>query len=127
VEGRENPIEGRGVVSDDTVFGKILRREIPATFVYEDDDCAAFKDVSPRAPVHILVVPKKPIKNLADATEADAALLGRLMLVAAKVARDAGCGDAFRLVANTGEGAGQTVFHLHLHVMGGRAMTWPPG
>ncbi len=113
---------------NDTVFGKILRGEIPADKVYEDDTALAFRDANPAAPVHILVIPKKHIVNLYDAEEGDEELLGHLMLVAAKVAREQGLEeDGFRLVANTKAGAGQSVFHLHLHVIGGRALSWPPG
>ena len=111
----------------ETIFTKIINREIPADIVYEDDRCLAFRDISPQAPVHILLIPKKPIVKLADATEEDADLLGHLCLTAGKIARDEGVGDAFRLVTNNGEGAGQSVFHLHLHILGGRGMDWPPG
>ena len=110
----------------DTIFGKIARGEIPAKVVYEDDRALAFHDVNPQAPTHILVIPRRPIEKLAAAEENDASLLGHLMLVARRVAADAGLED-FRLVVNNGSGAGQTVFHLHLHVLGGRPMTWPPG
>jgi histidine triad (HIT) family protein len=110
----------------DTIFGKIARGEAPADLVYEDDRALAFHDLAPRAPTHILVIPRKPIAKLSEAEDADAEILGHLMLVARKVAADAGLED-FRLVVNNGAGAGQTVFHLHLHVMGGRGMTWPPG
>lgn len=110
-----------------TIFAKIIDREIPARIVHEDDLCLAFHDVAPRAPMHILVIPKKPIVNVGSADAGDQALLGHLLLVAARVARDAGYGDAFRLVVNNGEGAGQTVFHLHVHVLGGRTFAWPPG
>jgi histidine triad (HIT) family protein len=110
-----------------TIFAKIIDREIPARIVHEDELCLAFHDVAPRAPMHILVIPKKPIVKVSEASAEDQGLLGHLMLVAAKVAKEAGYGDAFRLVVNNGEGAGQTVFHLHIHVMGGRSFTWPPG
>jgi histidine triad (HIT) family protein len=110
----------------DTIFGKIARGEIPAKQVYEDDRCLAFHDVNPQAPTHLLVIPRKPIERLSRAGEADEALLGHLLLVAARVAKEAGLTD-YRLVVNDGAGAGQTVFHLHLHVLGGRAMGWPPG
>lgn len=111
----------------DTIFDKIIRREIPADIVYEDDRCLAFKDVNPTAPTHILVIPKKSIAKLADAEESDAELLGHLLFVAGKVAEGEGVGDNFRLVINNGEEAGQTVFHLHLHIIGGRPLSWPPG
>jgi len=110
----------------ETIFGRILRGEVPAQRVYEDDQAIAFADVAPRAPVHLLVIPRKPIERLSEAGAEDAALLGHLMLVARHVAKEAGLSD-FRVVVNDGASAGQTVFHLHLHVMGGRALGWPPG
>ena len=103
-----------------TIFGKIIRREIPADIVYEDDLCLAFKDINPQAPVHILIVPKQEIACLADAGPQDQALLGHLLLAAARVARQFGVDEAFRVLISNGEDAGQTVFHLHLHVLGGR-------
>jgi histidine triad (HIT) family protein len=115
------------IPSDPTIFSKIINKEIPANIVYEDDLCLAFKDIMPCAPVHILVIPKKPIPRLCDATQEDKVLLGHLNLVAHQVANDAGIGDAFRLVVNNGEGACQSVFHLHYHVIGGRSLQWPPG
>ena len=113
--------------STDTIFGKIIRREIPADIVYEDDLALAFKDVNPQAPVHILVIPKKPIVNIATAEPDDQALLGHLLLTAQKVAQDAGLDNGYRLVANTGADGGQTVYHLHIHILGGRPLSWPPG
>jgi histidine triad (HIT) family protein len=110
-----------------TIFGKIIEREIPATIVYEDDHCLAFRDINPQAPTHVLLIPKKEIPRLVDATEEDEALLGHLMLAASKIARQLGAGDAFRLVVNNGAEVGQSVFHLHLHILAGRRMTWPPG
>jgi histidine triad (HIT) family protein len=110
-----------------TIFGKIIEREIPATIVYEDERCLAFRDINPQAPTHVLLIPKKEIPRLVDATEQDEALLGHLMLAAGKVARQLGAGDAFRLVINNGEDVGQSVFHLHMHILGGRKMAWPPG
>lgn len=104
----------------DTIFSKIIDGEIPSDRVYEDDHCIAINDIAPQAPVHVLVIPKKPIARLADAGDEDQALLGHLMLAAGKVARQLGVDDAFRLVVNNGEGAGQTVFHLHLHIIAGR-------
>ena len=116
------------MAENNTIFGKILRGEIPSEKVYDDERALAFKDINPAAPVHILVIPKEHIVNLLDAEESHAELLGHLMLVAAKVAREQGLEeDGFRLVANNGAGAGQTVFHLHLHVIGGRDLSWPPG
>ena len=114
-------------MSEDTIFGKIIRGELPADIVYEDDQCMAFRDMYPAAPTHILVIPRKPIPRLCDATAEDQALLGHLMLTANKIAEQEGMGDKFRLVVNNGEGAGQSVFHLHLHIIGGRALKWPPG
>jgi histidine triad (HIT) family protein len=110
-----------------TIFGKIINREIPAKLVYEDDDCLAFRDVNPQAPTHVLLIPKKEIPRLSDASPEDGALLGHLMIVAGKIARDLGVDDAFRLVVNNGADAGQSVFHLHLHILAGRKLTWPPG
>lgn len=107
----------------DTIFGKIIRGEIPASKLYEDDLCIAINDIQPRAPVHLLVIPKKPIPRLVDASDEDQALLGHLMLVARQLAVQHGCGDAFRLLINNGEGVGQTVFHLHLHVLGNHQAT----
>ena len=103
----------------ETLFTKIINGDIPSDKVYEDDMCIAINDIAPRAPVHILVIPKKPIPRLVDATEEDKALLGHLMLVAGQLAGEKGVGEAFRLVVNNGEGAGQTVFHLHIHILGG--------
>jgi histidine triad (HIT) family protein len=110
----------------DTVFGRIARGELPARIVYEDDRCLAFHDVDPKAPVHLLVIPRQPIERLSRAADGDEPLLGHLLRVAARVAGEAGLTD-YRLVVNDGAGAGQTVFHLHLHVLGGRPLAWPPG
>ena len=110
-----------------TLFGKIIRREIPADIVYEDDLCLAFRDINPQAPTHVLVIPKKEIAKLSDAGAGDQALLGHLMLAAGKIARSLGVADAFRLVVNNGADAGQSVFHLHLHILAGRKLRWPPG
>jgi histidine triad (HIT) family protein len=110
-----------------TLFGKIIRREIPAKIVYEDEECLAFHDVNPQAPTHVLLIPKKEIPRLSDATAEDRALLGHLMIVAGNIARDLGIEDAFRLVVNNGAQAGQSVFHLHLHILAGRKLQWPPG
>ncbi len=114
-------------MSEKTLFSRIIDREIPADIVAEDDLCIAFRDVNPQAPMHVLVVPKKPLPRVADAEPEDETLLGHLLRVAAEVARAEGYGDAFRLAVNNGAGAGQTVFHLHVHVLGGRAFNWPPG
>ncbi len=111
----------------DCIFCKIGRKEIPARIVYEDSDIFAFEDIHPEAPMHLLVCPRRHVASLGDATENDAALLGRIVLIGAKLAADRGYGSGHRTIFNTGEGAGQTVFHLHLHVLGGRPMHWPPG
>ncbi len=106
----------------DTIFGKITRGEVPATFVYEDDQCVAINDINPQAPTHILVIPRKPIPRLVDASADDQALLGHLLLVARELAEQRGVGDGFRIVINNGEGGGQTVFHLHVHLLAGAPM-----
>ncbi len=112
----------------DTLFSKIIRREIPADIVYEDDDVLAFRDVNPQAPTHVLFIPKRPIASLDEAGPDDAQLLGKLMLAVAEYARDAEIArDGYRVVINCNEHGGQTVFHLHLHLLGGRRMNWPPG
>ena len=110
-----------------SIFGKIISRAIPANIVYEDEECLAFHDINPQAPTHVLLIPKKEIPRLSDATAEDSALLGHLMVVAGQIARDLGVDDAFRLVVNNGAEAGQSVFHLHLHIIGGRKLAWPPG
>ncbi len=110
-----------------TIFTKIIKREIPADIVYEDDLCLAFRDVNPQAPTHVLLIPKKEIPRLVDATPEDAALMGHLMLTANKIAQQLGVSEAFRLAVNNGADAGQSVFHLHLHILAGRAFKWPPG
>lgn len=110
-----------------TIFSKIIAREIPADIVYEDELCLAFRDINPQAPTHVLIIPKKEIPRLCDAKPEDQALLGHLSLVAGQVARQLGVGEAFRVVINNGAEAGQSVFHLHLHVLGGRGFRWPPG
>jgi histidine triad (HIT) family protein len=114
------------LAANDTIFGRILRGEIPCDPVHADDVCLAFRDVAPQAPVHILVIPRRRLVNLLEAGPQDAALLGHLLLVAAQVARQQGL-TAFRTVINSGAEAGQTVFHLHVHVIGGRDLAWPPG
>ena len=114
--------------TSDTIFGAIVRGEVPADIVYEDDRCLAFRDLNPQAPVHVLVIPRAGIAGLQAAHEADAALLGHLLQVAQNVAEQEGIAkDGWRVVVNVGEHGGQTVAHLHLHVLGGRRMTWPPG
>ena len=113
-------------MANDTIFGKILKGEIPCDEVYSDDLCLAFRDIAPTAPVHVLVIPRQPIESLRSAAASDQTLLGHLLLVAARVAKQEGLMD-FRTVINSGEAAGQTVFHLHVHVIGGRSLAWPPG
>ena len=113
---------------NDCLFCKIAAGQIPAKLVHQDDDTVAFVDINPQAPTHLLVIPRKHIATLNDLTPADDALIGKLHRVAAKLAAEKGVAtDGWRAVVNTNRGAGQTVFHLHLHVLGGRAMTWPPG
>ena len=111
-----------------TLFEKIADGEIPADIVYQDAQCVAFRDISPVAPQHVLLVPRKPIPSLNDAGAEDAALLGHLMLTASLIAEQLGLsGQGYRVVANTGVAAGQTVPHLHFHILGGRTLEWPPG
>lgn len=112
-----------------TIFTKIINKEIPATIVYEDDLCLAFKDIQPQAPVHVLLIPKKPIESMAKVQgEEDQKILGHLMVKASAIAESLGlAADGYRLVVNTNKNGGQTVYHLHVHIMGGRAMSWPPG
>ena len=112
----------------DTLFGRIASGELSADLVYEDEDVVAFRDISPQAPVHFLVIPRKPIPTLNDVRPEDAELIGKLFLVAAKVAAREGIAESgYRTLINCNAGAGQTVFHLHLHVLGGRPFNWPPG
>jgi histidine triad (HIT) family protein len=106
----------------DTIFAKIIEGEIPAPRVYEDDHCIVINDIQPQAPVHMLVIPRKPIPRLVDASAEDQQLLGHLMLIARQMANEHGIGEGFRLIVNNGEGGGQTVFHLHLHVLGGTTL-----
>lgn len=111
-----------------TLFEKIIARQIPADIVYEDDLVLAFRDIKPHAPVHVLIVPKKPIVRIADATPADEQLLGHLLLKAAEVADKLGLkSTGYRLVINNGPHAGESVPHLHCHILGGRSLAWPPG
>lgn len=104
-----------------TIFGKIIDGELPADKLYEDEHCIVIRDISPQAPVHVLIIPRKAIARVVDAQQDDQALLGHLLLVAGKVAEQLGVQDAFRLVINNGEGAGQTVFHLHVHLLAGQS------
>ena len=111
----------------ETIFQKIIDKELPADIVYEDESCLAFKDINPVAPIHILIIPKKRIEKISDSNTEDKELLGHLFLVAGNIARDLGIEDAFRLVVNNGAGAQQTVLHLHIHLIAGREFNWPPG
>lgn len=121
-------ILGRGFgMLQDNVFKRIIDKELPAKIIYEDDQCLAFHDIQPQAPVHVLLIPKKEIRTHDEVAAADQALLGHLHLVAQKLARNLGLADGYRLVLNCKEQGGQTVPHLHLHLLGGRPMAWPPG
>jgi histidine triad (HIT) family protein len=112
----------------DTIFGKIIRKEIPARIVHEDDFCLAFHDVSPQAPVHVLVIPKKPIESLSQLEATDAPLLGHMWIVIAKIAAELKLAESgYRVVVNCGRDGGQSVDHLHFHILGGRSLKWPPG
>jgi histidine triad (HIT) family protein len=111
-----------------TLFEKVIAREIPATIVYEDDKVIAFRDIKPQAPVHVLIIPKKPIPRIAEAQPDDHAILGHLLLKAGEVAKQLGLAkNGFRLVFNNGADAGEAVPHLHCHIIGGRKLAWPPG
>merc|ERR1712176_749985 len=111
----------------DTILGKIIRKEIPAKIIYEDEKCLAFHDVAPQAPVHFLVIPKNPIVMLSQAKDDDAPLLGHLMNVARKCADEQKLEEGYRVVINNGTHGCQSVFHIHIHVLGGRQLSWPPG
>jgi len=110
-----------------TIFEKIIARQIPAEIIWEDDDVVAFQDVNPQAPVHVLIVPKRVVPRLADATENDRALLGKLLLVARDLAKKLDLSSGYRVVINSGPDAGESVPHLHVHLLGKRALAWPPG
>ncbi len=111
----------------DTLFTKILNKEIPAEIVYEDELCFAIKDINPQAPVHLLLISKKPLDRLSNATQEDQALLGHMLLAVGKITRQLKIDGAFRLTVNNGAQAGQSVFHLHMHILAGRPLRWPPG
>ena len=115
------------MTTSQTLFEKIVAREIPAQIVYEDDLCLAFRDIHPQAPTHVLLIPKKPIPSLADLQPDDQPLCGHLLLTARKLAEQLGLDNGFRVVINSGSDGGQTVPHLHLHLLGGRGLSWPPG
>lgn len=119
-------VEEVGDLSD-CLFCKIVKKELPSEIVYEDDEVLAFRDIKPQAPVHVLIIPKRHIASLADLTEEDGDAMGRVMLVASKLARDSGISEGYRVVANCGKDAGQSVFHIHVHLLGGRSLGWPPG
>ena len=110
-----------------TIFEKIIAREIPADIIYEDDQSLAFNDISPQAPIHFLVIPKKPITMIEKAEDADGSILGHLLLVGRKVAKEQGLENGYRMVINNGVEGCQSVYHLHLHILGGRQLKWPPG
>jgi len=111
-----------------TLFKKIIDKEIPAKIVFEDDLCLAFHDVSPKAPAHVLIIPKKEIRSMAEVTPADKEILGHMMLKCSEIAKKMGLSEnGYRLVVNTNGDGGQTVFHLHIHLLGGRTLSWPPG
>ena len=115
------------MTTPETLFSKIIRKEIAVDIVYEDDLALAFRDIHPQAPVHILVIPKQPIPKLADVESEDQALMGHLLLTVKRVAEQLGLSNGYRVVINSGNDGGQTVDHLHLHILGGRHMNWPPG
>lgn len=110
-----------------TLFQKIADKEIPAKLIHEDESCVAFHDIAPQAPTHVLIVPRKPIPRVAEATPEDQAVLGHLLLVAGRLARQLGLARGFRVVINNGPDGGETVPHLHVHLLGGRPLDWPPG
>jgi len=112
---------------ESTLFEKIINRDIPAEIIFEDKQSIVIKDIAPQAPTHLLIIPKKPIKMISAASDDDGQILGHLLLVAKKVAKDLDLEEAFRLVINNGAKAGQSVFHLHVHLLAGRPMNWPPG
>ena len=122
VQDKMAALEGGG-----TIFGKIIRREVPSDIVHEDDLCIAFKDINPQAPVHILIVPKKYIPQVSKAEEEDKELLGHLLLTAKTVAKKLNLENGFRIIINDGPHGGQEVYHIHLHILGGRKLKWTPG
>ncbi len=114
-------------MTEKTLFSQIIDRDIPADIVYEDELCIAFRDINPQAPLHVLVIPRKPIEMVSQAQAEDEPMLGHLLTVATQIAAQEGYAEACRLVINNGAAVGQTVFHLHVHVLAGRAFSWPPG
>ncbi|XP_076006979.1 putative HIT-like protein Synpcc7942_1390 isoform X2 [Genypterus blacodes] len=117
----------RYVSAAPTIFSKVIDKSIPADIIYEDDKCLAFRDISPQAPVHFLVIPRLPIPRISEAKDDDAELLGHLLVVAKNVAKKESLAEGYRVVINDGQHGAQTVYHLHIHVLGGRQMMWPPG
>ncbi|XP_064293778.1 adenosine 5'-monophosphoramidase HINT2 [Phalacrocorax carbo] len=118
---------GEDVSAQPTIFSKIIARSVPATILYEDDKCLVFRDVAPQAPVHFLVIPKRPIPRISRVGPQDTELLGHLLVVAARIAQEEGLDNGYRVVINDGKHGAQSVYHLHLHVLGGRQLGWPPG
>tara|TARA_B100002019_G_scaffold271715_1_gene266369 strand:+ start:191 stop:532 length:342 start_codon:yes stop_codon:yes gene_type:complete len=112
---------------DESIFIKILNKEIPGDIVYEDNECFAIKDINPQAPIHLLIIPKKHIAKVSDANDEDRELLGSLLLASKKIAKKFNLDDNYRLVVNNGAKAGQTVFHIHIHLLGGKSLSWSPG
>lgn len=110
-----------------TIFAKIIDREIPADIVFEDDQVLVFRDINPAAPTHVLVIPKRPIAKIEQMAQSDVPLVGHMMWVATRVAKELGLENGYRLVLNNGSDGGQSVFHIHLHILGGRQLAWPPG
>jgi len=115
-------------VEEETIFTQIIDRKKPAEIIYEDADVVAFKDINPQAPLHVLIVPRKPIPKLTDTVESDTAILGKMVMIASKIAKENNLAeDGFRLLLNQGKNGGQTIYHLHFHLLGGRRLMWPPG
>lgn len=114
-------------MSEKTIFKRIIDKEIPADVIYEDDQCLAFKDIAPKAPIHVLIIPKKEIATVDDIADEDAALIGHIWIVIRNLARELGLEEGYRVIVNCKEAGGQEVPHLHYHLLGGRKMTWPPG
>ncbi|MCK4754734.1 MAG: histidine triad nucleotide-binding protein [Calditrichia bacterium] len=115
-------------MEEETIFSQIINKKKPAEIIFEDEEVIAFKDINPQAPVHVLIVPRKPIPKLTDAEESDTAILGKMVMVAKQIAKDFGLDeDGFRLLLNEGKNGGQTIYHLHFHLLGGRRLMWPPG
>lgn len=112
---------------DESIFTQILKKKIPGEIVYEDNDCFAIKDINPQAPIHLLIIPKKHIAKVSDASHEDRELLGSMLLASKKIAKKFDLNDNYRLVINNGAKAGQTVFHIHIHLLGGKSLSWSPG